>query len=161
MDRTVITMVFDYYYHTLFADFWQKHYHLRPDFRNIRRKNVIYIPFDVHTNQECFCLLCYCFASKIVQISTFRDKSRKNRRVYRVKERLWPKPTAFPFFPIPKDPKETKEQRSWWFFFFDFFQAQMPNVTKNHVKIDIFKETKHRLDPNQVHWRSFRPPKNQ
>ena len=42
-----------------------------------------------------------------------------------------------------------------------FFQTPMSNVTKNHVKIDIFKEPKHHLNLNQVYGRPFLPHKNQ
>ena len=111
--------------------------------------------------RERFCLpFCY-FASKIVEISTFREKSHKNRRVvYWIKIRFRPKSTAFPFFLIPKDLKKTKKQRLWWVLFFSrFFQPSMSNLQKNHVKIDVFNEPKYRFDPNQVHSSTFHPHK--
>ena len=70
--------------------------------------------------REHSCLLFCYFASKIVQISTFRDKSPKNRRFPRIKTLFDPNPTAFTFFPIPKDHKKTTILVT--FIFFDFFR---------------------------------------
>ena len=58
---------------------------------------------------------------------------------------------CIPLFCDPKTPQGNKRTAFLVIFFFDFIQAPMSNVTKDHVKIDTFKETKNRLDPNQVH----------
>ena len=48
---------------TVLADFWHQHYNLRQSFKNKRQITLIYLHFDVHTNQgtslSSFLLLCF------------------------------------------------------------------------------------------------------
>ena len=104
----------------------------------------------------------FCFASKIVQFSRFRDKSRKNRHFKRIKMSILTQTNCISLFPDPKRPQKSNVFGD--FYFFRFFQPPMSNLQKNHVKIDVFNELKYRFDPNQVHSLSLRPhnfPKKQ
>ena len=113
---------------TVLADFWHQHYNLRQNFKNKRQITLIYLHFHVHTNQEkVFCLLFSCFASKIVQISTFRDKSRKFDVFHEQKYGFDPKQLHSIFH----DPKRTKKNKRFWcILFLSIFSAAYVKFTK-------------------------------